>query len=182
MIRNLVVALAVSLVVLGSGSVAEAIIYPPGDAPQVESSASVVQPGGSTTITTTGFHFCQSETDPGSALVTFTITPPGGGTPTILTAVADAEGVATVTFTVPVGGPAGTWTIVATSDGCADASSSFQVSTGGTGGGNGNGNGSGGIPVTGSDLGSTLRAGALALVLGAGLVVVAIRRRRRAAA
>jgi hypothetical protein len=132
--------------------------YPPAVGTQVSSSATTYPPGGSATLTATGFVGCATT----PAVVTFTITPPGGGTPIVLTATANSSGVATVTLTLP--DTIGTYQVLASSPGCPDATSSFVVRI---------------LPTGGANSNDSVRTAAIVVALGVGLVLVAWRRRSR---
>ena len=131
--------------------------YPP-KAATVTTNAGTYVPGSPVIITANGFSECVG------GIVTFTITPPGGGTPIVTTAPVNASGVATVTITS--GTVIGTYTVVA-SCGPLSATTSFAVSA------------APGIPRTGSSIDGPLRAAAVLMLIGVGFVVVAMRRRRR---
>lgn len=148
------------LVAMGWSGTAGA--YPPGGGgggTAVKTDQSSYTVGSSVVITAAGFQACAGQ------LVTFTITPPGGGAPIILTAIAKADGTATVTLTAPA--TLGAYTVVATSPGCPTASTIFNVSR---------------LPATGSDSQSWLVTGLALVVTGVGFWFVARRRRRPAAA
>ena len=157
-VRRLLLLFAAFTSALLLGAVpASAGLYPP-KAPTVGTDKGSYIVGSSVTITANGFASCSN------GVVTFTITPPGGGTPIVVTAPVAANGSATVTIAAP---PAlGTYIVIAS---CGDitASTTFIVSR---------------IPVTGSNVDVPLRAGAMLVLLGGGLFVVARRRRRPAAA
>lgn len=131
--------------------------YPP-KAATVTTNAGTYVPGSPVIITANGFSECVG------GIVTFTITPPSGGTPIVTTAPVNASGVATVTITS--GTAIGTYTVVA-SCGPLSATTSFAVRP------------VPGIPLTGSSIDGPLRGAAVFMLIGAGLVVVAMRRRRR---
>ena len=128
--------------------------YPP-KAATVTTNAGTYVPGSPVIITANGFSECVG------GIVTFTITPPGGGTPIVVTAPVNASGVATVTITA--GKAVGTYSVVA-SCGSLTATTSFAVRL---------------IPATGSSIDLPLQAAAVLVLVGGGLVVVAMRRRRR---
>lgn len=153
MTRKLLTLVATLLAVL-LPAVPVAHAYPPGDGTDVTSEGGDL-PGDPVSLTATGFTACAGST------VTFTITPPGGGTPIIATAIANSAGIATVTVTLPP--VQGTYTVVATSPGCDDATTSFVVSE---------------LPRTGGDAYQWVNTAAIAVAIGLGLLVVARRRRR----
>ena len=157
-VRRLLLLFAAVISALLLGAVpASAGLYPP-KAPTVGTDKGSYIVDSSVTITADGFTSCVG------GIVTFTIKPPGGGTPIVVTAPVASDGTATVAITAP---PAmGTYIVIAT---CGDltASTTFIVSR---------------IPVTGSNMNMPLRAGTVLLLIGTGLFVVARRRRRPAAA
>ena len=153
----LLFSVVVSVLLLGAVP-ASATLYPPAKGPTVGTDQGSYIVDSSVTITADGFTSCVG------GIVTFTIKPPGGGTPIVVTAPVASDGTATVAITAP---PAmGTYIVIAT---CGDltASTTFIVSR---------------IPVTGSNMNMPLRAGTVLLLIGTGLFVVARRRRRPAAA
>ena len=143
---------AVAALLLGAAP-ASAAPYPP-VTPNVTTNAGSYVPGASVIITANGFGTCVG------GVVTFTITPPGGGTPIAATAPANASGVSTVTITA--GTAVGVYNVVA-SCGSLTANTTFTVRL---------------IPATGSSIDLPLQAAAVLVLVGAGLVVVAMRRRR----
>lgn len=143
---------AVAALLLGAAP-ATAAPYPP-LTPTVTTNAGSYVTGSPVIITANGFGKCVG-------VVTFTITPPGGGTPIVVTAPANGSGVATVTITAPM--TVGTYRVVATC-GSLTATTSFAVRL---------------LPATGSNVELPLQAGAVLVLAGSGLVVVAMRRRRR---
>ena len=155
--RILLVVLAL-VSTLGVAAPALAAPYPPGG-PTVTTDKSSYSPGSTATLRATGFGACVG------GVVTFTITPPGGGTPIVVTAPVQPDGTATTTVKLPTG--TGTYTLVASCAGVASAATTFVISR---------------LPVTGADTGSPLRIGAVLLLVGAGFVFVAVRRRRSPAA
>ena len=146
---------AVSSLLLGVAPAAAAP-YPPA-APTVVTDAGTYVAGSPVIITASGFGACVG------GIVTFTITPPGGGTPVVVTAPASG-GSATVTITA--GKVVGVYTVVATC-GTLTATTTFGVRK---------------LPPTGSNIDVPLQSAAVLVLLGAGLVVVALRRRRPATA
>lgn len=154
--RILLVALAL-LSVLGMAAPAVAAKYPPGG-PTVTTDKSAYNPGDTATLRATGFGECVG------GIVTFTITPAGGGTPIVITAPVQPDGTAVTTVKLP--NATGTYTLVASCQG-SSATTTFVISR---------------IPATGADSGSSLRIAAVLLLVGAGLVFVAVRRRRPATA
>ena len=143
---------AVAALLLGAAP-ASAAPYPP-VTPTVTTNAGSYVPGASVIITANGFGTCVG-------VVTFTITPPGGGTPIVVTAPANASGVATVTITA--GRAVGVYNVVA-SCGSLTANTTFAVRL---------------LPATGSSIDFPLQAAAVLVLVGAGFVVAAMRRRRR---
>jgi hypothetical protein len=142
--------------VLGFSAPTFAAPYPPGGS-VVTTDQGSYPPGGHVTITGSGD--CKGGT------MTFTIYPPGGGAPTVLTGAVSYEGTASVVFdgTELVG----KYTVVMTCPGMPTATTTFTVGT---------------ITKTGSDSAVPLRIGFVLLVLGIGLVVVAKRRRSHSVA
>lgn len=132
--------------------------YPVGT-PTVTTSSSSPTAGSSVTLTANGF--CAN------AVVVFT-----GGGKTLGQATASAAGSASLTITAPT--TAGTFNVTATSSGTCSAVASLALSVQASGGS--------AIPVTGSDSGSGLQLGALAVGIGAALIGVASFRRRRTVA
>lgn len=173
--RALILVGVVLATVVGVCSPARA--YPPGGT-EVGTDKSSYLTGTDVVITATGFLACAGST------VTFTITPPGGApfvvtagieatattaqasslAPIVVTAIANANGIATVTITAPP--TVGTYTVVASSPGCPNAVTSFLVVR--------NSN----ISQTGADVQPWLVAGTTAVCAGLGLWLVAARRRR----
>lgn len=163
---------AVSSLLLGVAPAAAAP-YPPA-APTVVTDSGTYVAGSPVVITARGFGACVG------GIVTFTITPPGGGTPIVVTAplnlssaaglrtaalpAADAFDSATVTITA--GKVVGVYTVTATC-GSLTATTTFGVRK---------------LPPTGSNIDVPLQSAAVLVLLGAGLVVVALRRRRPATA
>jgi hypothetical protein len=135
--------------------------YPPVNT-QVATDKGVYAPGDKVTITASGFDKCAGQT------ITFTIVPPGGGTPIVVTATVGADGKVTITVTAPA--TIGVYTVTASSPPCPDAHTSFRVAKGG------------GIPGTGLDITMWVVRAAAVLFTGIGLVVVVRTRRRTAAA
>ena len=148
--------------------------YPPGGTTVITDS-SVYKPGSTVTITANGFAACAGQT------VTFTITFPPGATVSglmsglsnspasgstsssntiVVTAIANAAGVAVVTVTAP--NFLGVYTVVASSPGCPDATTTFTVRR---------------LPQAGSNTMPWL-VGAFA-ALAAGLLFLLVARRRR---
>ncbi|MCY7300634.1 MAG: LPXTG cell wall anchor domain-containing protein [Ilumatobacteraceae bacterium] len=154
--RTLKIIGALLIVVVGFAGTADA--YPPGGT-VVKTDKSTYTVGSSVLITASGFQACAGQ------LVTFTITPPGGGAPIILTAIANADGTATVPLTAPA--TLGVYAVVATSPGCPDASTSFTVSR---------------LPQTGGNTQSWVVTGVALVLTGLGFWFVARRRRHPAAA
>jgi len=141
---------------LGFGaSVASA--YPVGE-PELTVSNSSPPPGGQLTVNASGF--CPGKT------VTLTIAP-NGAVVDELTANQDGN----VSFVMSAPAAVGTYVLTAIGTNCpgSTASSSINVVR------------RGGIPSTGSDSGSTLRLGVIAVSVGASLLGVAALRRRRPA-
>ncbi|MEI7548166.1 MAG: hypothetical protein WCK21_08935 [Actinomycetota bacterium] len=99
--------------------------------------------------------------------VTFTITPPGGGAPTVLKDVADALGHAEVQYTITLNG---TYTVQISLPEAECAPSSSQFASEAL------------LPRAGSDSSQWLVTGTALVLTGAGFTVVAMRRRRHAAA
>jgi len=153
------------------GNAAPAHAYPPGCA-TVATDASSYAPGGTVTITAVG------TPDDAGSLVTFTITLQGSGpesTSIIVTAVANAQGVAIVTITAP--SALGTYTVSITNITCGDVSSSFEVDTvtssttiPGV---------PPGLPRAGADPQNWLYSAAIVVFTGFGLWLVARRRRHQ---
>jgi len=154
--RTLKIIGALFIAVVGFAGTADA--YPPGGT-VVKTDKSTYTVGSSVLITASGFQACAGQ------VVTFTITPPGGGAPIILTAIANADGTATVPLTAPA--TLGVYAVVATSPGCADASTSFTVSR---------------LPQTGASTQSWVVTGVALVLTGLGFWFVARRRRHPAAA
>ncbi len=156
----MLVAVALSTFTLTAAPVS-ASPYPP-QGPTVTTDSGSYAPGKPIIVTATGFAECKS------GVVTFTITPPGGGAPIVLTAplVAGPSGTSdTATVTVTDPGGLGTYTVVATC-GNETAATSFAIAI---------------VPKTGSDIGMPLTTGAVLVLVGGGLFVVARRRRQPAA-
>ncbi len=147
---------AVAALLLGAAP-ASAAPYPPVTATVTTNAGSYV-PRASVVITANGFGACVG------GIVTFTITPPGGGTPFVVTAPVSATGSATVTITA--GSTIGVYNVAAVC-GPLSATTSFAVRP------------APGIPQTGSSIDGPLRAAAVLMLIGVGFVVVAMRRRRR---
>jgi len=154
--RTLKIIGALLIVVVGFAGTADA--YPPGGT-VVKTDKSSYTVGSSVVITASGFQACAGQ------VVTFTIRPPGGGAPIILTAIANADGTATVPLTAPA--TLGVYAVVATSAGCPDASTSFIVSR---------------LPTTGASTQSWVVTGVALVLTGLGFWFVARRRRHPAAA
>ncbi len=144
------------LVVVGFAGTVNA--YPPGGT-VVKTDKSSYRSGSTVNITAAGFQACAGQ------LVTFTITPPGGGTPIVLTAIANADGTATVTLNAPA--TLGVYTVLATSPGCPDASTTFAVSL---------------LPQTGANTQPWVATGVALVLTGLGFWFVGRRRRHPAAA
>ena len=141
------------------------LAYPPGGGgggggggTVVKTDKSAYTVGSSVVITAAGFQACAGQQ------VTFTITPPGGGAPIVLTGIANADGTASVTFIAPAN--FGLYTVVATSTGCDPATTSFTVSR---------------LPQTGSNSQSWVVSGVALVLSGLGFWFVARRRRHPAA-
>ncbi|MGB8860207.1 MAG: LPXTG cell wall anchor domain-containing protein [Ilumatobacteraceae bacterium] len=132
--------------------------YPPGGT-GVATDKSSYTVGSDVVITATGFAACAGH------VVTFTITPPGGGPVIVLTAIANSAGIATVTLKAP--SVLGAYSVMATSDGCATASTVFNVSK---------------LPQTGANSRSWVITAAALVCTGAGFLFVARRRRQPATA
>lgn len=134
--------------------------YPP-NPPAIDVESGSVPPGGSQTVTVTGF--CNGAT------VTFTLNP--GGT-VLGTAVANSSGTASLTFKAP--SAEGTYTITATAPntcgggGTTTETTDFEVAQEAP------------LPSSGSDSQTLLRWAATVLGVGIALVVVAMMRRRSA--
>ncbi len=128
-------------------------VYPPGSSPSVSTDKQVYQPGDTVVIVSTG---C-----PVGSVVTFTITPVGGGPSVVLSAVADQTGVATVNYKAAT---TGDYTVTASCDG-KTATTSFTVT-------------SATIPSTGTDVAGVATIATLSVVIGFGLFFVARFRRR----
>lgn len=163
MIKRMLMLTCIALVAV-LGVVTPAHAYPPGGTVVVTDKSSY-PPGSTVTITASGFEACAGQ------LVTFTITPPGGGTPITLTAIADAKGTAVVTLTAP--GTTGVYSVTATSAGpCDVATTSFTVAK----------RPGGGLPSSGTDAARLATTSAALVFTGLGLWLVARRRRRHVAA
>ena len=158
-VRTLKIIGVLLLVAMGSSATVNA--YPPGGgiSTVVQTDRSSYTVGSSVVITASGFQACAGQP------VTFTITPPGGGAPVVLTAIANPDGTATVTFIAPAN--FGAYTVVATSAGCDPASTSFTVSQ---------------LPQTGANSQSWVVTAVALVLTGLGFWGVARRRRRPSAA
>lgn len=167
--------IALAALSLVTSFVAPVHAYPPGCA-TVTTDASSYAPGATITVTATG-----NPADAGS-IVTFTITLENGVfTSMVVTAVANAQGVAVVTITAPT--TVGSYLVTITNLTCSDVSSSFIVGDpttttttvpGFPPSGSVPGNG---IPRTGSDTEPWLVAATSLLAIGLMLWVVTRRRR-----
>ena len=180
---KIVGALLISLV----GIAGTAHAYPPGGTVVTTDKSSYVS-GSVVNITAAGFQACAG------AVVTFTITLPGGPTTTVtipaassgimrsaaapavvtgnvivLTSIANADGTATVTLIAPA--TLGVYTVVATSPGCPNASTTFTVIRQPT---------TPGLPQTGTDVGQWVLNAGLVVLIGGLFVMVAWRRRKSA--
>jgi hypothetical protein len=155
----LAVLAAVAIICLGSvAAPVAASTYPPSTA-TVTTDQSVYSLNSPVIVTASGFSQCVGQT------LTFTITPPGGGTPIVITGTVGPDGALSVT--IPAGfAQAGTYRVIATCGGL-QANTTFRVV---------------GLVQTGADVGRWLVSGAGVLVAGLAMLVVAGRRRRPAAA
>jgi hypothetical protein len=155
----LAVVAAIAAICLGSvAAPVAASTYPPPTV-TVTTDQSVYSLNSPVIVTASGFTQCVGQT------VTFTITPPGGGTPIVLTGTVGPDGA--VSVTIPAGFPqAGTYRVIAACGGL-QASTTFRVV---------------GLVQTGADIGRWLVSGAGLLVAGLAMLVVAGRRRRPAVA
>jgi LPXTG-motif cell wall-anchored protein len=153
------VVMLLASVVLGAaalGSPTAVAAYPPSTV-TVTTDQAVYSLNAPVVITASGFTSCVGQT------VTFTITPPGGGAPIVVTGVVGPDGVATIT--IPAGfAVSGTYRVIATCGG-QQANTTFRVI---------------GLVQTGSDIGRWLVAGGGLLMAGLAMVLVAARRRRPA--
>jgi len=153
---------AVVALLMGTAALPAAVdAYPPGGTTVVTDS-SVYKPGSTVTITAKGFAACAGQP------VTFTITFPPGATLSssntiVVTAIANASGVAVVTITAP--NYLGVYTVVASSPGCEDATTTFTVRR---------------LPQAGSNTAPWLVAGAGVIAVGLLFLLVARRRRQPA--
>lgn len=181
-------AVAAAAIVVLAPSAAGAVPYGPGD-PSVSVSDVTPAPGQSLTLSFGGFSAGES--------VEIDVSPEGSApslgrsfsNPRVVvgTTTADSDGEAVATLVAP--STPGTYVVTATGLSSGNqAQSQFTVDGAvpvnqGTGGGSssssGSGSSGGGLPATGSDAAPLLRAGVLVLALGAGLVGVAMLRRRR---
>ncbi len=152
MLMILVACLAPALFV---ATAAGARDYPPA-VPAVVTDSGAYHPGDPVTITASGFPAC-----PGGVL-TFTITPPGGGTPIVITVQVGADGTAHVTLPAP--GVFGRYTVTV-SCGTVSSGTSFVVSA---------------LPTTGANSVFPLKAASVLVVVGLGLFFVGLRRRQSA--
>lgn len=139
------------------------------DTPVVVTDTSSLAPGGTLEVSASGFEQCLGDE------VTFTITPVGGGAGIVVTAPLLADGSAHATITAP--GVLGDYTVTAT---CGEV-----VASSGVGIRNEPSVGSqaavGSLPAAGSNVGMPLRIAGVFVVVGGGLFVVALRRRRTVA-
>jgi LPXTG-motif cell wall-anchored protein len=142
------------------GFAGTASAYPPGGSTVVQTDKSSYTVGSSVVITAAGFAACAGQ------VVTFTLTPPAGSNAEVivLTAIADANGIATVQLLAPPF--LGTWTVVATSAGCPDASTVFNVVTRSR------------LPSTGTNSQQWVTTAIAVSLTGVGFWFVARRRRR----
>lgn len=153
-----VVLASVAALLVGVPAASAAPEYPP-PPPAIEVESGSVPPGGSQTVTVTGF--CNGVT------VTFTLNP--GGT-VLGTAVANGSGTASLTFTAP--SAEGTYTITATAPntcgggGTTTETTEFDVESEAP------------LPSSGTDSQTLLRWAATVLGVGVVLVAVAMMRRR----
>lgn len=154
-------------------------IYPPSST-TVATDKSRYSPGDEVVISAAGFLQCTGD------MVTFVITPPGGGTPVVVSTVALPDGTATVTVTAPE--VAGTYTVVASSTQlCNDAETDYLVETdpptpttvpGGPGPTPTPAPGGATLPRTGADLQRWISNAVTVVFVGGGLWLVAWRRRQ----
>lgn len=183
---KIVAALLLSLVGVAGSAHA---LYPPGGTVVTTDRSSYVS-GTTVNVTAAAFQACAG------ALVTFTITLPGGPTTTmlvpastsgfmrsaattarpatvtgnviILTSIANPDGTATVTLVAPA--TLGIYTVIATSPGCPNASTTFTVVRRPN------------LPTAGSETGQWILLGAALVFTGLGFAFVARRRRQPVAA
>lgn len=153
-----VVLAAVAALLVGVPAAHAAPVYPPGP-PSIDVESGSVPPGGSQTVTVTGF--CNGAT------VTFTLNPGGS---VIGTATANSSGEASLTFTAP--STVGTYTVTATAPNTCDGggttteTTEFEVASEAP------------LPSSGTESGALLRWAATVLGVGIALVVVTLMRRR----
>lgn len=182
--RHVAALLATVLLVLtgsfaaASAQASTASVYPPSST-TVATDRSSYSPSDEVVINAAGFLLCAGD------VVTFTISPPGGGAPIVVTAVAAPDGTASVTITAPA--VADTYSVVASSTQlCNDAETGFLVATdpptpttvpGGPGGGPGPTPGNPTLPRTGNDVQRWVSNSVTVVFVGAGLWLVAWRRR-----
>ncbi|MDO8362916.1 MAG: hypothetical protein Q7V88_08460 [Actinomycetota bacterium] len=175
---------AVLAVAVTPVATAHANIYPPGCV-DVFTDASAYAPGAVVTLT------AQGTPADGGLLITFTITLTGAGqvTPIVVSALADASGLAVATITAPQ--TPGSYTVTITTVNCGVVSSSFAVNLPNstptttpttTPGGTPTTTPGGGIPRAGSDSQSWVVTGTALLCTGLGFVLVARRRRHTSSA
>lgn len=171
--RTLIIVLAL-LSVLGAGAPAMAATPYPPNGPTVTTNKSVYGPGESATVRAGGFGTCAGgvvtftinlSAAAGFRAATATASVTASGTTIVVTAPVQPDGTATTTVTLPT--TLGKYTVVASCPGMASATTSFTISK---------------IPVTGADSRSPLRIAAVLVLVGSGLLFVAIRRRRPASA
>lgn len=183
--RHVVGLLAIAVLVLTASLESAAAqprtvpIYPPSST-TVATDKSRYSPGEEVVINAAGFLQCAGD------LVTFVITPPGGGSPLEVTTVALPDGTATVTVIAP--GVVGTYTVVAAStELCNDAETAYLVETdpptpttvpGGPDPSPTPAPGGATLPRTGSDLQRWVSNAVTVVAVGGGLWLVAWRRRQ----
>lgn len=204
---TLIAAMAAAALGLLTGASTPALAYPPGCA-SVTTNASSYAPGAVITLTATG-----TPADEGS-LVTFTVTLTGGGpidlpslrvaprghglgfagsvvhpqsstTSIVVTAIANAQGIATITLTAPL--TLGSYTVTITNIDCGEVSSSFVIqrdtpTTSSTVPGFPPGTTPGRVPSAGSNTEPWLVGGTALVAIGLMLWVATRRRRQPSAA